>query len=159
MGGLELDPRAADRYDYARAHGIVDRAVCLPLSPRETEVMAEAAERFVAAYLGVEVANKDQAGPDGGKDIWYVGYKLNVKWTPRERGHMIMPLDATRAEFYALVTGETIEQFQLRGWASNGMLTETSSIIDLGHGPCFGLAQRQLISLAKAIIKTAEELS
>lgn len=70
-----------------------------------------------------------------------------------------MPLDATRAEFYALVTGETIEQFQLRGWASNGMLTETSSIIDLGHGPCFGLAQRQLVSLAKAIIKTAEELS
>lgn len=157
MQGFDLDPRAADRYDYARAHGIVDRAVCLPLSPRQTEVMAEAAERFVAAYLGVPVANEDRPGPDGGKDIWYVGYKLNVKWTPRERGRLIMPLDATPAEFYALVTGETVEQFQLRGWASNGMLT--SSIIDLGHGPCFGLAQRQLVSLAKAIIKTAGELS
>jgi hypothetical protein len=93
--------------------------------------MAEAAERWMADYLGLSDAIIRTDKPDRGWDLVLRGGRtLDVKWTAtipgahygREAiGYPTLNLSTWkgrhRAMLYALVCGELVEQFELYSWA------------------------------------------
>ena len=89
-------------------------------------------------YLDLTFHNRS-----GGHDLIYKGRTIDVKTTPLEYGKLVVPLKkkSSPSEFYVLVTGN-LPTFTIRGYASKDEVF--GSIIDLGHGPCFGLDQDQL---------------
>jgi hypothetical protein len=74
------------------------------------------------------------------------GKTVDIKTTPHGSGKLIVPMwkneeEEKRSDIYVLVTGK-IPTFKIRGWATADAVF--NSIIDLGHGPCYGLDQNQL---------------
>lgn len=128
---VTLDAReAVDRFDTKRAFGVTDRAVNLPREPRLNDMLAAAAERYVAALLGRRHDNHSYIGGDI-CDVWFHGRKIDVKWTPRDNGRLLAPLRQTIKDIYVLVTGATPETFAVRGWVTG--LEFRKRVGNLGH--------------------------
>lgn len=86
----------------------------------------------------------------GGVDFFNrKGKSIDVKTTNQKEGRLIVPKwknkPGKRADVYVLITGD-IPDFFVRGWASADEVF--SSVIDLGHGECFGLQIDQLHNFA-----------
>ena len=79
----------------------------------------------------------------GGHDLVLKGKTIDVKTTAREHGKLVVPLKkkSSPSDIYALVTGN-LPTFTIRGYATADKIF--SSVIDLGHGDCYGLDQNQL---------------
>ncbi len=79
----------------------------------------------------------------GGHDLVLKGKTVDVKTTARTNGKLVVPMKKKRSpsEVYALVTGD-LPTFTIRGYATADEVF--SSVIDLGHGECYGLDQDQL---------------
>ena len=79
----------------------------------------------------------------GGHDLVLKGKTIDVKTTAREHGRLVVPLKkkSSPSDIYALVTGD-LPTFTIRGYATADEVF--SSVIDLGHGDCYGLNQEQL---------------
>lgn len=82
----------------------------------------------------------------GGHDfVSAKGKTIDIKTTHHDGGKLVVPMnkdeEEKRSEIYVLVTGK-IPTFKIRGWATADAVF--NSIIDLGHGPCYGLDQNQL---------------
>ena len=71
------------------------------------------------------------------------GKTIDVKTTAREHGRLVVPLKkkSSPSDIYALVTGD-LPTFTICGYATADEVF--SSVIDLGHGDCYGLNQEQL---------------
>lgn len=67
-----------DRYDYARDRDIADQAVAIR-DKRANDKLAAEAEKLVAAFLGLKWRERRV---DGGVDLDYRGWTLDVKWSP-----------------------------------------------------------------------------
>lgn len=143
----------AERYRYARAHGIEDKAVALPGEPEWVDQTAAKAEDWVRKKLGlprqggIEVVR----GPVDHEIVLPNGKRLDVKWSPRLDGRLIERIHRDKhgrtvvpdkADFYVLVVGRGEDEFRCPGWATADELHR--SVIELGHGPVYGLRQNQL---------------
>ena len=139
---VRRNERDGDRFTLKRNAGVVDRGVHIPGSGAEVDVMAAAAERFVADCLGRQVAN-DAVGLGGDEcDVWFHGEQINVKWTPRDDGQLLCRLENPPHDLYVLVTGRTVDDLKIKGWATRADLTSHS--IDLGYGRTYALHQTEL---------------
>jgi len=109
-------------------------------------MMAGAAEDFACRFFGV-YSPKIADGLDAGWDLTLRdGRRVDVKWTPRDDGHLLCDMESkSKAEVFLLVVGEDPSDFLIAGWASRDRLF--SSVINLGHGDTFGLAQADLAPL------------
>ena len=134
--------RDGERWTAKRTAGVADRAVHIPASGRETDILAAAAERLVAEALGRTVDNADVGLCGDDCDLWFRGLKVNVKWTPREHGRLLSTMREQPCDLYVLVTGQSVEQMKIRGWARRSDLER--GITDLGHGPTYALHQSEL---------------
>ena len=86
-------------------------------------------------------------GPrSGGWDlITRTGSRVDVKSTKHEQGHLLATLKKKPedADYYVLMVGEC-PTYRIAGYASAADLLKEENIIDLGHGPGYGLPQSQL---------------
>ena len=139
---VRRNERDGDRFTLKRKAGVIDQGVHIPGSVTEVDVMAAAAERFVADCLGRQVAN-DAVGLGGDEcDIWFHGAQINVKWTPRDDGQLLCKLENPPHDLYVLVTGRTVDNLEIKGWATRAELTGHS--VNLGYGRTYALHQTEL---------------
>ena len=139
---VRRNERDGDRFTLKRKAGVIDQGVHIPGSGTEVDVMAAAAERFVADCLGRQVAN-DAVGLGGDEcDIWFHGAQINVKWTPRDDGQLLCKLENPPHDLYVLVTGRTVDDLEIKGWATRAELTGHS--VNLGYGRTYALHQTEL---------------
>jgi hypothetical protein len=137
-----IDLRDGQRFTQKRLYGVKDRAIHLPSSGEWTDIMSAASERWIAGLLGVPVANSE-VGLSGDKtDIIYCGHNIDVKWTPREDGRLLVKLDNKKQDIFVLVTGEKVDDFIVRGWATwKEVVIQTH---DFGHGDTHYRDQKDL---------------
>jgi hypothetical protein len=140
----ELFDRGDERYRVNRANGVVDRAVSIE-NPEETDRIAAMAEDFVRVYLRLppQWGIEDTSGPQGPEIVNWDGRTIDVKWSKYATARLIQRIGSggEGADVYVLVTGQPGD-FVIRGWATKDELHST--IIDLGHGPTYGLEQGRL---------------
>lgn len=138
----------AQRYARDRAMGIQDRAVRLPMDPVANDEMAAAAESWFAAMFGLE-AQVQHSRPTPcdlvAKVPGYARACIDIKWTPRPDGGLMLYDKGTRQHFcvaYVLVVGPQQSAFALGGWAW-GFVLRTHTRSDLPR-PAYYLAREDL---------------
>lgn len=90
----------------------------------ETDIESGLAEYHVATVLGCQCNFDVLDGNDGGFDMVYKGYKVDVKWlgwykdtkTPRKSGRIIVDLHKLTSDIYVAVSGCEKEGFKILGW-------------------------------------------
>ena len=133
------------------AAGIHDRAGSRVPGGREwNDMMAAAAEDFVATRLGIR-RERRVSSPDGGWDhVLPDGRVADTKWTPRENGRLQCDVRSRSvADVYILVVGATIDDFLIAGWATKAELKRGETIwtppsSQPGRTPCWSLPQSSL---------------
>jgi len=144
----QCDTRDGDRFTLKRAANVQNHAIQIPLNGTETDIMAVSAERLVADCLGRRVDKLEATLEGDDCDLWFRGYKVNVKWTPRSEGRLVASVrdvGAHPCDIYVLVCGGTVEDptsMKIRGWVWRSELVD--NVVDLGHGDCYALQQSEL---------------
>lgn len=104
------------------------RGLGVPIDSRggseEVDLQSGLAEYYVAQMLHCEFNSDVLDGNDGGFDMLYKGYKLDVKWmgwvketnTPRASGRIIVDLDKLTSDIYVAVAGSESTGFKILGW-------------------------------------------
>jgi len=106
----------AQRYLRSREAGIKDRAVALRFPPKRNDELAKLAEEFFAEQFDCVQFLYRTDGPDGGIDLIFGRYVVQVKWTDRRYGCLIDLLTCKRvASIYVLVVGMP-GSFRVVGW-------------------------------------------
>lgn len=90
----------------------------------EVDVQSGLAEYFVSKTLGCECNFDVLDGNDGGYDMIYKGYKVDVKWLgwykdtkeTRKSGRIIVDLHKLTSDIYIAVSGCEQEGFKIQGW-------------------------------------------
>lgn len=90
----------------------------------EVDLQAGLAEYHVAQVLHCPFNSDVLNGNDGGFDMLYKGYKLDVKWIgwikgtkqPRLSGRIIVDLDKLTSDIYVAVSGSESDGFNILGW-------------------------------------------
>lgn len=122
--------REASRYDYARAHGLVQKhPERRPGGARHSDALAREAELWIADLYGLPYPKL--LGRDGGCEFVLPplergdrACRLDIKWTPRDDGRLLFGIDMPKlsADAYALVTGADREHFVSRGFTWRHLL-------------------------------------
>lgn len=122
----------------------------VPGSREWNDMMAGAAEDFACRFFGVFSA-KIADGLDAGWDLALKdGRRVDVKWTPRDDGHLLCDMESkTKAEVFLLVVGEDPNDLLIAGWATREELF--SSVINLGYRDTYGLAQDVLHTIDELV--------
>lgn len=86
-----------------------------------------------------------ELNPDSGFDLLINGKKVDVKTTKYPNGRLLAKLNQRddEVEVFLLVTGK-FPEFTIVGYAATDELLNKENIIDLGHGPGYGLSQDRL---------------
>ncbi len=86
-----------------------------------------------------------ELSPDSGFDLLIKGKKVDVKTTKYPNGRLLAKLNQRddEVEVFLLVTGK-FPEFNIVGYAATDELLNKENIIDLGHGPGYGLSQDRL---------------
>jgi hypothetical protein len=117
----EVKSLLAERYYNKRRLGVkVDSRGGSP----EVDIESGVAEYFVAQRLGCECNLEITDGNDGGYDMIYKGYTLDVKWLgwrkgtkePRQSGRIIVDTHKLTAKIYVAVAGCERDGFTIKGW-------------------------------------------
>lgn len=90
----------------------------------ETDLQSGLAEYHVSKVLGCQCNFDVLDGNDGGFDMTYKGYKVDVKWmgwykdtnTPRKFGRIIVDLHKLTSDIYVAVAGSEDTGFTILGW-------------------------------------------
>lgn len=131
------------RHKAARLAGVVDRKQG-PQNAIATDVEGIGGELAFCKACG--------AWPDltvgarsGGHDAVVCGILFDVKTTNRPSGRMLATLgkSVNEVDAYALVCG-TMPTYRIAGWCWSQELIVDANVIDLGHGPGYGLTQDKL---------------
>jgi len=130
------------RYEIARAVGRKDQQIGNQPSWQTDEdgIGGEiAVSRVLNTYPSLVLK------PDAGWDILFNGYKIDVKTTRYKTGRLLAKLNARDedVDIYLLVTG-VFPEYNIVGYATRDQLIAKENIIDLGHGPGYGLTQDKL---------------
>ncbi len=103
-------------------------------------------ELALARWLDVSVDTTTQPR-SGGYDMRKDGYRWDAKATALPNGRLLKTLKENNVvDVYALALLHRLADLLvvLRGYAFAGELIDPTNIIDLGHGPTYGLAQDRL---------------
>lgn len=132
------------RYEAARAANVVDARVDDSRMDLDTDGFAAelALCRLLNVYPDLTIGPRQ-----GGHDLVWGGFTIDVKQTTYENGHLVATLTkADRScEMYALMTG-TLPTFTFRGFATKEQLCAAQNVRDLGRGKGYVLEQSKLIT-------------
>ena len=144
----------ADRFHAKRAAGLSGTRFDGTQYDPEVDRQAAAAEHSAAKRMGCEFNSAILPGGDGGFDF---EFKLSVEvyWLgmvagrPREQGHLIInPLEPHRfADIYVVVMGSIENGFEIIGWTSHRVLTQSTK--DFGYGPRYCVHTSKLWPIEK----------
>ncbi len=135
---------AASRNRYARSNGIPDEQVGKVGSEKidRDGMGAEIAFcKMINVYPDTQVGKRNDADCH---NVWMGG--IDVKSTTLPHGRLLARIgkDSHPADSYALMVGE-LPSYKFVGWVPAAKLLHPENIIDLGHGPGYGLSQDKLI--------------
>ena len=144
----------AQRYETNRANGIKNIKVGNQ-SNEFTDINGMAGEIAFGKLFNLYPDFETDHHPI--QDFIYKEKSLDVKTTHYENGNLIAPISKSKdkqCELYALMIGNYKEfpEFYFKGFAKKEELFRESSIKDLGHGPTYGLGQRQLYLLDSPVL-------
>lgn len=136
------------RHAANRAAGVPDRKVG-PQGAYETDLEGAAAELVVCKTLNVYPDTSVGHRPDFDLLVREGprSYGVDVKATRYEWGRLLaVPGKAGKPPHaYALVVGK-FPSYRLAGFAPAALLLQRKNLTDLGHGPCFAMDQRSLLT-------------
>lgn len=139
------------RHSRNRREGVKDRQVG-PQSSAQTDLDGIAGEIVVAKLLNVypDLAVDHRPDHDLSVTLWNgLTVGVDVKTTRYKNGKLLaVPSKSLKvADAYALVVGE-FPAYRVAGFALGEALVHESRLIDLGHGPTYGLPQSALLPWA-----------
>lgn len=124
MTNDELKSAIAERHIHKRELGV-------PIDARgssiKTEIESGLAEKYACDELGCEFNIEIFDGNDGGFDLIYRGYSIDVKWLgiskqdaqPRTNGRIIVDVKKIdRCDLYIAVSGSENRGFKCVGWCT-----------------------------------------
>lgn len=145
-----VNERDSERFSNKRMHGVRNLIVHAPIREDLNDQMAAAAERFVADSLG-RISDGDLYIGGDDCDFWFRDKSVDVKWTPRNNGKLLVNCRCFKKgpkDLYVLVTGSETSSFCIRGWATRAEVENDRLRIDpRGQGEageCFALHQSEL---------------
>jgi len=153
------DRIARERHNSNRDAGVTDQKIG-PQSDYKTDQNGIIGELAVAKRLNVypDFAIEPSSG---GIDLEYEGSTIDVKATEYTDGKLLAPIWKQHKDYanvFALVTidwptGEkmTVPDVEIPGAVQADMLFQDDNVINLGHGPTFGMDQSELSSLTDVL--------
>jgi len=117
-----------------------------PQSDYETDLNGIVGELAVAKVLNVYPDLKVEPS-SGGVDLNYNGHSIDVKATTYEDGKLIAPIwkpKKPHADLFVLTTVENYPEVRVIGFTSAESFFDDDNVMNLGHGPCFGVEQTSL---------------
>jgi len=122
-----------------------------PQSAKKTDLNGAVAELAAAKGLNRYPDIKAADGPKG-VDLRYETHDVDVKGTEYLDGKLLVPLwkeyrESAKADIYLLVTIDYDTEpptCQLVGWEWAEEVYDEDNVVNLGHGPCFGIDQTDL---------------
>ena len=131
------------RHKAARLAGVVDRKQG-PQDAISTDVEGIGGEFAFCKACGTW-PDLTVGARSGGHDAVVCGIWFDVKTTNRPAGRMLATLGKSvdEVDAYALVCG-TMPTYRIAGWCWSQELIADANVIDLGHGPGYGLVQESL---------------
>jgi hypothetical protein len=82
----------------------------------------------------------------GGHDcLTHKNKKINVKSTKYKTGRLLTKMDTNPkdSDYFVLMVGE-FPSYEFKGYIESEELIQEKNIIDLGHGPGYGIEQERL---------------
>jgi hypothetical protein len=154
------DRIARERHNSNRDAGVTDQKIG-PQSDYKTDQNGIIGELAVAKRLNVypDFAIEPSSG---GIDLEYEGTTIDVKATEYTGGKLLAPIwkqHKDYADVFALVTIDwpnrdvdgTAPHVEIVGAVRADVLFQDENVINLGHGPTFGMEQSELSSLTDAL--------
>lgn len=155
------DRIARERHNSNRDAGVTDQKIG-PQSDYKTDQNGIIGELAVAKRLNVypDFAIEPSSG---GIDLEYEGITIDVKATEYTDGKLLAPIwkqHKNYANVFALVTIDwpeksrteiAIPDVQISGAVPADVLFQDDNVINLGHGPTFGMDQSELSSLTDVL--------
>jgi len=153
------DRIARERHNSNRDAGVTDQKID-PQSDYKTDQNGIIGELAVAKRLNVypDFAIEPSSG---GIDLEYEGITIDVKATEYTNGKLLAPIWKQHKDYanvFALVTidwptGEkmTVPDVEIPGAVPADVLFQDDNVINLGHGPTFGMDQSELSSLTDVL--------
>lgn len=155
------DRIARERHNSNRDAGVTDQKIG-PQSDYKTDHNGIIGELAVAKRLNVypDFAIEPSSG---GIDLEYEGSTIDVKATEYTDGKLLAPIwkqHKDYADVFVMVTidwptGEemTVPDVDIPGAVRADVLFQDDNVINLGHGPTFGMEQSELFSLTDVLAK------
>lgn len=134
---------ARRRFQSNRSNGVNDRKIG-PQSNRMVDLNGIGGElafcKMMNVYPDLEISVRS-----GSADLSIFVYDVDVKTSEYASARLLAPLHATadKADAYVLMVG-VMPTYQFKGWAWATDLILEERIVDLGHGPGYGLLQSEL---------------
>lgn len=151
---LKLADRIArERHQSNRDSGVSDQKIG-PQSGYDTDYNGIIGELAVAKRLNIYPDLAIEPG-SGGIDLRFGNVTLDTKATEYTRGKLLAPIwkqHKDHADVFVLVTIDwpdegTVPDVDIAGWLQAEELLSDENVINLGHGPTFGVEQSELLPI------------
>ena len=135
---------AKARYECARGNSVENRKIG-PQSNWETDLNGIGSEfafcKMINVYPDMSIYPRK-----GGHDcVTHKNKKINVKSTKYKTGRLLTKMDTNPkdSDYFVLMVGE-FPSYEFKGYIESEELIQEKNIIDLGHGPGYGIEQERL---------------